>query len=431
MASSKKKRSAKTGQAREKSLAEQLPQRKLAKFNPRTIVKRDPPDAEKLRRVAELVRPDVRLGGTDSSTIEGFTLKQRTPAQEALVACGEWYGTLTEERPELKVAVASMIAFRRMYAVALREVNELVEAAREEYAAKGEEVPVVLADFAVQYAMYLSSKPFNEHDLMDGMVKTVLPWLTELVDKHVTHDQKEELSALAAENEARKGRPVPIGFKHTPTQESTSLTRDRALVLVGWSNAVRWLLDQACEQVLKAKDEQTYTILRFMTNAPKAQDQHARLVRLGKSAWAGCTNSDRDLDTMVTQYVSTVIGGNIDLVVCDDMGEANSTGFVGRLDAARAGDANRRFRRWCDNMGAAFLGAMPYFTPELPDFSGPEWEQLKTFAHVRPVQVLDGAEFDKADHYRLVVGTEASVFDVPKDILNSYGSVLTLPDGIE
>lgn len=400
------------------------------KLNTRTVFKTRPINLDAKDALAAMPVPKVKLGGADSSSLTSFIAPKKTPSQEALELCGYWYGKLKEDMPELAVVVGTMIGLRRAYAVAYREMQDLIERAREAYAKKGEEVPVTLADFATQFAMYLSSKAFSEHDMMRGMLETVLPCLTEAVDRHTEADQKEELDAQLAENEARKTRPVPIGFKHSPAQEDLCLGRDRALVLVGWSSAVRWLLDQACEEVLKAKPG--HTILRLMDRAPKPGEQSARLIRLGSSAWDGCTNTDHALDVMVAKFVAQTVNNPIDLVVCDSMGEANTTGFIGRSKAACAGDANKRFRKWCDKIGSALLAAIPLETPELPDFAGPEWEQLKTFAHLRPVQVLDGAAFDKSDHWRLVVGTDASVFDVPKDTLNSYGRVsnLIVPDGV-
>ena len=406
--------------------AEKKPEKKL---NLRTIVKHKAPDVDVKERLAQLAAPAVKLGGPDSSTLS-FVAPKKTATQEAIEKAAWWYNKLKDELPELAAVVGSMLAMRRAYAVAYREMNEILDKAREDYAKKGEEVPATVGDFAAQFAMYLASKPFSEHHLMQGMVETVMPWMAEVIDRHTAAEQKDELEAQLAENEARKTRPVPIGLKHSPAQEDLTLGRDRALVLVGWSSAVRWLLDQVCEEGLKAKPG--HTVLRLMDRAPKASEQSARLIRLGGKAWEGCTNTDHDLDRMVATFVAQTVNNPIDLVVCDSMGEANTAGFVGRSKAACAGDANKRFRKWCDKMGSAFVGAVPLDAIDLPDFAGQEWEQLKTFTYFRPVQVLDGAAFDKEDHWRLVVGTEASVFDVPKETLNSYGRVsnLIVPDGV-
>lgn len=403
--------------------------KKKPKLNLRTVMKpKAAPDLGKMGRLADLTAPPkVALGPTvrGGGGLSAFLAPKKTPAQVALEACGDWYKKLVAEKPEFVAAVATMINLRRAYAVVYRELNEIVDDVRETEAAKpaGGDVPQTLVDFAVQYAMYVASKPFDEHAVMNGMIETVLPCMAEVVDKHTKVDQKEALDERATENEKRRTRPVPIGLKHSPAQDGTALTRDRALVLAGWKPAVLWLLDQVCEEVLKGDDEQSYTVLRMVHQVAKAQDQQARLVKVGGGAWIGCTNSDRDLDVMVMKFVANTVSSPIDLVVCDDVGVANTSGFVGRPRAACAGDANKRFRKWCDGMAAAFVGALPFDSQELPDFSGPEFEQLKTFSHLRPVQVLDGEDFGKADHYRLIVGTDASVFDVPKYTLDAYGSV--------
>jgi len=433
---SKKLKSSNNKRPAKQAVDKVKPKPEKKKLNLRTIMKpKGLPDPDKQSRLGNLTAaPNVKLGRQvrGETGLSSFTAAKKTPAQEALETCGQWYKSLAECKPEFVTAVATMINLRRAYAVVYRELNELVDAHREEVEKKGEDVPHALVDFTIQYAMYVASKPFNEHDVMQGMIETVMPCLAEVADKHTTIDEKEHIEEKAKENEARRTRPVPISLKHSPAQEGTSLTRDRALVLAGWKPAVLWLLDQVCEEVLKARDDQVYTVLRMVQQKPEAKDQHARLVRIGGGAWVGCTNTDRDLDVMVMKFVANTVSAPIDLVVCDDMGVANTTGFIGRPKPACAGDANKRFRKWCDGMATAFVGALPFDDKELPDFSGSEFEQLKTFSHLRPVQVLDGADFDKGDHYRLIVGTDASVFDVPKHILDSYGSVsLIVPGGVD
>ncbi len=394
------------------------------KLNLKTIMRpKAAPDSDKAAYLASLRTTPIDVGGSASSTISGF-VTNKTDEQKRIEECGNWYRKLVNmEDDKIVPVVAAMIAIRRTYAVALRELNEQLDALRTTHT----DIPVELGDFITQMAMYESSKQFNEHTAMKGVIEGIIPWLGDVLDAHTEKEQKDELAERVTENEARKSRPVPIDCKHTPTQEGNSLGRERSLVFVGWRNAVQWLLDQICNTVLAARDEQVYTVVRLMQGTPKPGDQHARFIRVGLNHWKGCANSDRDLAVMAHKNLAQSVNSPIDLLVCDDLGEAHVSAFFGRPQAAKAGDAHKRFRKWCDDISAGFLGALPQDTKTLPDFGQPEFEQLKTFSYLRPVQVLDGNTFDRDDHYRIVVGQDAAVFDVPKDILDSYGSTLIVP----
>jgi hypothetical protein len=390
------------------------------------------PDLTRREEVLTLARQpiDIRLGERNSSTVTMSAPK--TDQQRAIEQCGIWYNKLTKSNPKMLSTVASMIGLRRAYAVAYRELQEQIEASQAtlDQQGQGEEIPAEFCDFAVQYAMWAASKPFNEHDMMSGVLETILPWLADVVDSHTVADEKAAMEERAELNERRRNTPLPIGVKHTPAQEGTSLARDRALVLIGWEPAVRWLMDEMCSNVLNTQ-EHDFRIVRCLTRPPNASEQHARMIRLAPSAWSGVANSDRDIDKMVFEFIEPTAGGPVDMVAIDNLSLAFTGGFVGRNPYANAGDAHRRLKKWTDKLGAGLVATVPTETYQLPDFSGNEFEQLKTFANLRPVAVTDGAGEGKDDHYKVVVGTEATVFYVPKATIDAYStSKLILPSGV-
>lgn len=408
------------------------PKKKVTAADIRNALRpRGVPNVSKREEVLSLARGplDLKLGEAKSSSI---TLSVKTDEQKAIEQCGIWYNRLTKANPKLLATVASMIGLRRAYAVAYRELQDQTEAAQAKLDEQqgGEEIPPEFCDFAVQYAMWAASKPFNEHDMMSGVLETILPWLADVVDAHTEADEQAAIAERAELNEKRRNTPLPVGVKHTVAQEDTALARDRALVLVGWEPAVRWLMDEMCSNVLNAK-EHDFRIVRLVNRAPKAGEQHARMVRLAPSAWSGVANSDRDIDKMVFEFVEPTAGGPVDLVAIDDLSLAFTGGFVGRNKYANAGDAHRRLKKWTDKMGAGLVASVPTETFVLPDFSGSEFEQLKTFANLRPVVVTDGAGEEKGDHYKVVVGTDATVFYVPKETIDAYStSKLIVPAGV-
>lgn len=323
-------------------------------------------------------------------------------------------------KEEYRRLSGAMIAFRQSYAVAYRELQRLME--------KEEGLHPMTEDVIIGAAMYEASKPFDENRLMQGVVDVVLPWLADVVDTHIEVEAGEQLKAKIEAEEARKARPVPIGLKHTQEQDAPGLDRDRPLVLVGWGKALLWLIDQICNNVLIAKEGQLYTVIRFMETPPKSADQHRRLIRLGRSAWAGCADSQNALARCMGEYVADKLSYQPDLLIADNLAPCYTKGFIGRPDAASAGDANKTLSKWCKQAGAALIGCVPTETPEVPDIRGGEFEQLRTFTNLRAVTLADAGDDSM---YRIVVGNQAAVFDVPKDTINGYGTGgIILPPGV-
>lgn len=343
-----------------------------------------------------------------------------TEEQRNLIAAAEAAEPLLK-KPEIKRLMGSMVAFRQAYAVAYRELQEIL-------AKEGEGLHPMVEDLIVQSAMYESSKPFSEHVLMDGMVNTVLPWIADVIDAHTALDAEAERKAKIEAEEERTKTPIPIGFKHAPQQEEAVLERDRSLVLVGWQSAVLWLLDQIMTHVLLAK-KPAFTIIRFMEFAPKTVGDQ-RLIRLPQSKWEGCCNSNKELARVMGSHVADQLTYQPDLVMCDNMPKAYTKGFFGRPGGASAGDANKHFSDWCKKAHCAFIGCVPLDTQEPPDLKAGEYEQLRTFSHLRTVTVQETGENLADDHVRIAVSDGVAVFDVPKQQLEHYGKpAIIVPGG--
>lgn len=339
--------------------------------------------------------------------------------QKALIRAAQSAEPLMK-RKEFKQVVGSLAAFRQCYAVAYRKLHEMLQAEPE-----GTVDPMV-EDLLIQSAMYESSKAFNEHTLMDGVINSVLPWLAETIDQHVEDDKKQEQAERDEAEEARRATPIPLGFKHAPQQEDANLTRERGLVLVGWRPAVEWLLDKITEQVLLAK-QPTFTVVRFMERPPKGEP-NPHLIRLARNAWKGCCNTKESLPLVMGEFVFDMLQAPPDLLMCDCLPDAYTRSFTGRADGATAGDAHRVFSKWCKEACCAFVGGVPTGDKLSPDLKGNEFEQLRTFAHLRSIEVLEEAEGLAPDHYRIVVSHHAADFDVPKKTLDDYGRpALVLP----
>jgi hypothetical protein len=338
-----------------------------------------------------------------------------TEEQRALVAAAESVAPLMQQ-PEIRRVLGAFIAFRQAYALAYRELQDRLAAYPD--------LHPMAEDLLVQSSIAESNKPFDEHALMDGFINTVLPWAADVVDRHAAKEEVEVRTAKLEAQEAKRKTPIPIGFKHTPQQEDGILERDRPLVLVGYQPALLWLLDQITTHILLAK-KPAFTVIRFVEFAPKEKmTGDLRLVRLPVSKWKGCANSVKGVPTVMGTHVADKLTDQPDVLICDNMLHAHTDSFTGRAEGAIAGDANKRLAAWCKEASAALIGCVPLQSREAPILTDQEYEQLKTFTHLRSVAVLETADDLAADHVRIIISHNVAVFDVPKETLEGYGKPL-------
>lgn len=345
-----------------------------------------------------------------------------TDEQRAVRAAGEAVVTMMRDSGFRNV-VESMVAIRQSYAVAYRELQEQVARLQ------NTDTDADVVDHAVQYAMYQAGKPFSEHVLMRAIVDYVLPWLAAVIDRHTDADETHEIAARREAEEARGASAIPVGFSHTFNQDGANLlTRDRSVVLVGWAPAIRHLLDKAELTALQGLDDVHFTVIRFTERPVDRADLSNRVIRVNDSHWAGCANTRRGVAEVMGTRVADKLSANPDLVICDALDRAFTGGLVRRPPGAAAGEAHRMFRMWCNEARCGFLGGICLPDRTTPDLTGPEWEQLRTFADVRQVTVEPGAE----DYYYIVtVGNRASVFVVDQLVLNAdTTSSIVVPAGV-
>ncbi len=341
---------------------------------------------------------------------------------------------LIDKRENIAQTVAAMMASRQLYAVAVRDL-ELIAAAIPEAERQAlfqtalsqlkeppAELPDPLATFElveemlIQAAAYGASKPFSDATLFLGLRKTVLPWLEKTVERHNRIAAKEKQVEIEAHEQARRERPVPIGVVHTSEKEP-KLYRDRSLVLFGWRPAVLWVLDQMVTGALAARDEQLYTVIRLMTRTTKVEPQ-AHLLRLGGRDWEDCCKNGTSWPKLFQSRLLTQLSDPPDLLVVDDLAHAGkSTSLLGGSPARMAGNAQKRFRDWCNKIGCALIGGVLIDSQEPVFPASMEWEQLRTFTTLRAVGVTEIGE-----NYRITVGRDAAFFTVEKATLDSYGT---------
>lgn len=311
----------------------------------------------------------------------------------------------------------AMVNLRRSYIILYRRLQKLLEET------KG--VHQMTEDFLVQAAMFKAAQEFDAHQVMESFPRTVLRTIADIIDEDTAAENDDIKQARRAADEAR--RKINLPFELCLDGEG-SMTWDRklSLVLAGWRPAVRWLADRLGEKVLASSEK--FAILRLREDEVKKEDPVGSLnLHIGSKAWQGCCNSQNALMRLVFDF-GRGLAHLPDLIVCENMALAHTKSYLGRPPGAVAGDAHKIFRKWCDENGCGLLGLLPSSTVKPPDISAKEYEQLRTFAIVRVVDVYEGLH-EHGDEYRVSIRGSDHVWWVPKvDLDNRESAGLIVPD---
>ncbi len=369
--------------------------------------------------------PFAELLKTDPADLPAKLAAYAIPdEQKAFITAGAWSNKLVQKVP-YKTAVATMIAARQLYVVAYLELQALL-------AKEKPEPDAMTEDMLVQSAMHEAAKPFDVNTLIGSMVTTVMPWLGDVGDRRNAEDAAVALKEMEENDKLRRAQPLEIGFRVDPELEEPLLPRDRSLVLAGWRPAVVYVLDQIVNSVLASRREGFLaTVVRLQKEHVRRGDESVHLIRLGQDRWTGCCNTTTALPRIGQEYIAPQMTHPADLVVCDDLPRTVTNAYKGKPVGAVAGDAHKRVKDWAKRDGAGVAAGVPFDAKGDVDISGPEWEQLRTFALVRPVRVIEAADNLDPGKYRILVGRGVHYWEVEKAVLDDYrGSDLIIPQGL-
>jgi hypothetical protein len=367
-------------------------------------------DLAKRAALADLAKSSVPVA-SPTDCINAFLSAKTTESQAALQACLEWYKHLARDEPDLVAGLASLVHLRQAYVLASRRVYDKIDQLRQKQvddgASEDKLIPPELGDFIAQAAAHTASQPFDRRVAIHYVVETVMPFLAKIVDEGITADNVVIVNEEQAAAKVRAETPVPLGVLG-------SVPRKQSLVLAGWRNAVVWLIEHAVASLPDAAEP--WSVVLLSSTPPKAREQRVNLVRLGPSQWHGCSNSDRSM-AMTSHHVGPKMH-RVDLIACSDLAKSFTQGFVGRPPGAQAGDGHRRLRRWCDQIGAAFLGGVLQDERDPPDIAKDfAFEQLRAFTTLQVVEVVE-----RDTEYQFTVGP--TVITAPKAEVDVSGGLL-------
>jgi hypothetical protein len=330
------------------------------------------------------------------------------------VALSEQAQELVVSNQGLRRVVGALVASRQLYALALHDLDFRLESDAKPYSDIPPEDRLPLKEIFISSASKQASYPFEERDLLAGFEDTVIPWMGEVSSKH-NEEQERRSSQEHRDAEAdRRERNVSLGLGLMPEDED-ELDRERSLVLVGWSPAVKWvvneILDHALDKLLN------FNQAVHLASVPRKIPDH-RLLEVGGNAWENCAKSNASWDKLFASQYLEKLNGPVDLFVVSDLGKAN-LGYSFQSAASRAGEAQKRFRTWATRMGAAMIGVIPFEQPIKGDsLNTPEYEILRMFTRLRYVD----AEAREDGNYDIIIGRSGRIENVSKEEVDAYAT---------
>ena len=313
----------------------------------------------------------------------------------------------------LRQLVGAMVASRQLYAMALHDLDFRLEnstSSREEIT--GEECSL-LKEIFISSAATQAAHPFEENDLLTGFRDTVIPWMESVSSAHNEKEARVVKEEYQTKEKERREKSISLGLGLMPEEEDI-LDRNRSLILVGWSPVLFYVVAKVIDHVLSS-------ILDFhqvihLAKTPRQTSDH-RLLELGGKAWGNCARTNASWNKIfVTQYLEQ-LAAPIDLFVVSDLSAAN-VGSTFQSVMSVSAEAQKRLRKWANEMGAAMIGCIPFPEQKRIDLNTPEWEKLRMFTRLRLVTT----EIRPDGNYDIIVGRAGRIENVSKDEIEAYNS---------
>lgn len=310
--------------------------------------------------------------------------------------------------------VSSMLASRQLYAMCLYELERLCDETDFKRATKSEDkdnIPVgkklteeqtlMLKEVLINAAAMQAQHPFEENQLFDGMLKTVFPWMRDVVAKHNEAQAKSQKEAF---NEAEKNRvasPVGINLPIMSDKPSDPLDRNTPVLLVGESKFVRYLIESRLLAAAEGENNVCQVIRLASTETP-AEDT-AKICFLRKSLWEDCTATNDSFQRVYSNHILPRLNSSADLLIVDDLRNARIGLEFSSLTTV-VNEAQKRLKRWAEKAGCLLVGCLPLNRQlKAKELNLPEYETLRIHNLLRGV-AGEKVTVDGSACYRIFVG---------------------------
>jgi hypothetical protein len=346
---------------------------------------------------------------------EAPALTEQDSTQEVPVVDRNWRDDLTDEQiaeireratallkkhPVLTGACLTMQTARQLYNLATYALHQHLERL---HVRPEEGVEACLIDSMAHAGM----QAFSRDKVLKGLKDYALPFAMAEYQQELAELAEEERNEQEHASRARKQQPVPISFP-LDLGGATTIVRDRPVILGGSPALVSHLLDKAVNAALLKLDlgehDPRIVVLRLANRAsqsPGVQLDASKdkvYVTISINQWIHCASNLSALEKFLGKWVRRCYRGRVDLLVVDDLTQAQKPVIHGQPAERIVAEAQRCIRRWAEKQHCAFLGGFPY--DEEPDYRGEGWKQLEVYTDLRVAstrQTPDQANTDQVD----------------------------------
>ena len=388
----------------------------------------DPAALEEIARTeAQATGPQAQMEPTD--TAEHVPV-DKPMTKEEVEALEEAVKKVMEDK-WVSGACSVMLAARRIYMATLVDLDNRLKEMKKLKDRDG--VRTIITDNLANFAR---KTPYTRQDVTKAVQNVVLPWL---MATQQAEDEIARVEAAVAEKEAEErlqGVDIPIGFAHTfddTTGFVNSVTRQKTLVLMGHTGAVKLLLGLAKVAALKVKETQNAPKMRVMhlssfdpgyRNVSRRANRDRLEVTLGPDQWQGKFGNTKACGRFMSTWVRMLKKGRVDLLIIDDLSKLMPE-RKGRDPQEAAAFAQKFMRSWCNKAGCALLAGLPtgdaHDQPELSKGGS----TLEIYSHLRRITVKEGARDTdyECDTYDLLLSSGVMpVKLVDRKVIDSYGA---------
>jgi hypothetical protein len=346
--------------------------------------------------------------------------RQLSEEQEKLVADmalpAELAQHLVMNVPEFGQLVASMLASRQLYAMCMYEMDMLCD--RTDFKGMGiEEIDTaaledfqvpMLKEILINSAAVQAQQPFDEKLLFNGFVKTVFPWMQNVVVDHTKQQEEASKKEFDEMNAKRIVTPLNLDVQWYPdsvTDTGTEIGRTKSVMLVGLEPAVRWVLDKITETALKDGSNVNQAVRLHSGGPPKHSD--SRVWYVPKGEWQDVANTNTEFGKMYAKNVADNLIDPVDLLIVDDLRHATpSSDFSSMHNVANEGQ--KKLKKWADKLGCLLIGCVGLPRDLQPnELNRTEFETLRVHNILRAVEAKKMPEVEgEPPTYEITIGTQ-------------------------
>lgn len=333
--------------------------------------------------------------------------------------------------PKFGQVVASMLASRQLYAMCMHEMEMLCE--KTDFKEMKKEVEGVeniqdfqipmLKEILINSAAVQAQQPFDEKLLFNGFVKTVFPWMQQIVVEHTKQQEEANKKAFEEMNAKRIVTPLKLGIQWNPDEVVSDtppdeIHRGKPVLLIGPERFVRWILDGIVEAALKDDSNVNQTL--WLNSGGKPKHSSPKVWYVPKGEWKDVAKTNTEFGRMYARNVADNLIDPVDLLIVDDLRHAAPGNDFSSMHSI-ANEGQKKLKKWADQLGCLLIGCVGLPRDLQPnELNRPEFETLRVHNILRAVEAKKLPEVNDCPvSYEVTIGTH-KFGEVTEDELAAY-----------